>query len=161
MIGFLYFPQASQMILSVLLFTFVAIAIGLFIYSGLKLEEYRFIEFGVHMPTSTYAAIQRKNEEFRSTFNISLIIGIFLILFSAVPLIVLSDLGKGLGNLGIVILLAMVALAVYIFIYNGMVKDGYNKLLKSPYTSKREKEQNRVMAAFSTILCHLRLLYFL
>src|SRR5690606_3182621 len=129
--------------------------------SGLKLEEYRFIENGVNMPTSTYAAIQRKNEEFRSTFSISLIIGIFIILFSAVPLIVLSDVREGLESLGIVILLAMVALAVFIFIYNGMVKDGYNKLLKSPHTSKREKEQNRVMAAFSTIIWPLAVIIFL
>jgi hypothetical protein len=134
------------------LFLFIAVAVSLFIFAGTGMEKYKFLEYGVNVPSSILPSIKQQLNEFRSTFSMYIMSGVVLCVLSPITLIILSNFHNSASYYGVVILLSMVALAVYLFIYAGMVKDGYRKLLNIGKYTKAEKEQNRVIAAVSAIV---------
>jgi hypothetical protein len=146
------------------LFFFVAIAVGLFIYSGTMLEKFKYLEGGFTLPSHLKAQIQQKNNEFNSTYTISVIIGVTLCILSPVLLFIASTFGDNGSVYGVVGLLIMVAIAVYIFIYFGKIKESYKRLLCIEEFSKplREKEkENKVIAAVAAIVWPLAVCIFL
>ncbi|MCT2534816.1 permease prefix domain 1-containing protein [Aquibacillus koreensis] len=144
------------------LFLFIAVAVVLFIYAGMEMEKYKYIEYGVEIPREIRSMLQQKNEDYHPTFVKFLIVGVVLILLAPLTLIVISTLlGADAGSIGVFVLLSMVALAVYIFVYFGMVRDGYRKLLRIGEYSKKEKEENRVIDAASSIIWPLAVVIFL
>ena len=83
-----------------------------------------------------------------------------MLILSPITLIV-AAIGDGSVLYGVVVLLAMVAIAVYILSYFGMQKDAYEKLLKINEYSKQTKEQDRVISAISAVIWPLAVIIFL
>ncbi|WP_407269947.1 permease prefix domain 1-containing protein [Radiobacillus sp. PE A8.2] len=142
-------------------FLFIAIAVVIFIYAGMGMEKYKYIDYGVEIQPDIQGMIRQNNEEYQSTFVMSIIIGVILIILSPITLIIISTFTADSSIYGVVVLLSMVAAAVYIFIYSGIKKDGYQKLLKIGDYSKQHKEQDKVIAAVSVIIWPLAVCIFL
>lgn len=143
-------------------FLFIAIAVVIFIYTGMSMEKYKYIEQGVDFSNSIRSFLVQRSEEFQPIFVKFIIAGVLLILLSPVTLIFINFLlGADTSGYGVFVLLCMVAIAVYMFIYSGMIRDGYRKLLGIGEYSQKEKEENKVIAAVSAIIFPLAVCIFL
>jgi hypothetical protein len=145
----------------IVLFILVVPAIALFIFSGMKLEKYKYLEGSFDLPTHFRASIQQKNDAFTATFTLSIIIGVCLCVISPVALFVTSIFGNGASTYGVVILLIIVAIAVFIFIFYGSIKESFSLLLQIGDHSKEKKEDNKVIGAVAAIVWPLAICIFL
>jgi len=145
------------------LLVLVAIAVGLFIYSGSLDEKFKYLEGGFELPAYFKAQIQQKNREFNSLYNLSVIIGVTICILSPVILFVSSIFGDNGSTYGVVGLILMVAIAVYIFIYFEKIRESYKRLLCLDEFSKplKVKEEDKVIGAVAAIVWPLAVCIFL
>ena len=143
--------DASAIIGIVPLLLLVAVAVGIFILSGMISEKYKYLENGFSLPMYLKASMEQEYTAFRPTYIITVIIGVVLCILSPITLLVLSIFGDTASIYGVIVLLLIVAIAVYIFIYWGTIKEGYSKLLRIDDYSKK-KEEPRVVQAISAII---------
>jgi hypothetical protein len=146
------------------LLVLVAIAVGLFIYSGNLGEKFKYLEGGFELPADLKAQIQQKNREFNSPYNLSVIVGVTICILSPVILFVSSIFGNNGSTYGVVGLILMVAIAVYIFIYFGKIREGYKRLLCLDEYSKplkEKEEEDKVIRAVASIVWPLAVCIFL
>lgn len=142
------------------LFIFIAIGVSLFIYSGMNFERYKYMESGVQLPANVKVNLQQKFDSFSPTFNLSLIIGVCLIITSPISLFITSLRG-GASKYGVVILLGIVAFAVFLFIYFGTIREGYSRLLEIGDYARKTKKEDKVIGAVASIVWPLATAIFL
>jgi hypothetical protein len=106
-------------------------AIAMFIYSGMRMEKYKYMESGFSLPYHLEADIQQRHSGFAATYTLSLITGVSLCVLSPVTLFVASAFGEDASSYGVVVLLAVVAVAVFLFVYYGSIRSAYQQLLKT------------------------------
>lgn len=155
--------DASSMLGLIILLTLVAVAVGLFIYSGLMMEKYKHIEKSgeFELPYDVKLSIDRKNNAFQTTFTKSIILGVGLCILSPITLFIILSVKEEAILYGVVLLLLIISIAVQIFIYYGRIKDGYKKLLKMDEYSERYKKENKVIGAVAAIVWPLAVCIFL
>ncbi len=139
------------------LFILVACAVGIFIYSGMNMERYRYIEEeGVTLPSDMMAELQQRYDNFNKPFYLSIIIGVCLIVLSPISIFVTSAMGDNKSSYGVVILLAIVAVAVFNFIYFAMIRDSYGRLLLIdeyvPSKQIENKKANKIIGATASVV---------
>lgn len=127
-------------------------AIAMFIYSGMRMEKYKYLESGFHLPYHLEADIQQRQSGFAATYTLSLITGVCLIVLSPIAIFVASAFGEDSASYGVVVLLAIVAVAVFLFVYYGNIRGAYQVLLKTGDFSKEKKEEDRVIGAVASIV---------
>ncbi|WP_069997187.1 permease prefix domain 1-containing protein [Cellulosilyticum sp. I15G10I2] len=144
----------------ILLFLCIAPAVGLFIYSGIKLEKFKYIDEGAFEMTSSTKAIL--SEELKQTFlkrNLGIIFGVSFCILSPIAILVASLFDA--ATYGVCVLLIMIAVAVFIFISSSSVSEAYKKLLMiEDFDPKRQKE-NKVIGAVAGIVWPLAVCIFL
>ncbi|MDF2538945.1 MAG: hypothetical protein K0S76_1966 [Herbinix sp.] len=144
------------------LFILVAMAVGLFIFSGMHLEKYAYMEKGVQLPISVKVMLQQQYNSFTPTYYLSLIIGITLCILSPTALFITSMMGNDESTYGVVILLFIVSIAVYLFIYFGTIRESYSKLLQiEEYKPKKMTKEDKVISAVASIVWPLAVAIFL
>lgn len=143
------------------LFILVAPAVALFIYSGMKLEKYKYLSGPFHLPFNTRKIIEGKNSSFTSTYTASVIIGVCLCVLSPVALFIASAFDGNASTYGLVVLFAMVAAAVFIFIYFGCIRESFGMLLKIGDYTKEKAEDNKVIGAVAAVVWPLATCIFL
>lgn len=137
------------------LFVLVAIAVGLFIYNGMIMEKFKYIENGVELPMYVREAIQQKNDAFTPTYTLSVIIGVTLCILSPIILFITSSIGDNASTYGVVVLMSIVGAAVFIFIYYGMIRDSFKKLLRDNENykfSSYDKRKDKVIGAVAAVV---------
>ncbi|SDZ08169.1 hypothetical protein SAMN05421736_1067 [Evansella caseinilytica] len=110
---------------------FVAIAVAMFIYTGTLMEKYRYLKDGFVLPVDIRAMLEKENAAFQNTYNVSVIIAVFLCIVSPLPLFIASAISDNAENYGVAFLLLLVSIAVYMFIFFGGIKESYKRLLKN------------------------------
>ncbi|MEG0775792.1 permease prefix domain 1-containing protein [Clostridium sp.] len=144
------------------LFFLVAIAVGLFIYSGTLVEKFKYLEGGFILPNHLNIQVQQKNNAFTSTYTVSTIVGVAMCILSPVLLFIASTFGDDASTYGVIGLLIIVAIAVYIFIYFGKIRESYKRLLCLDEYSKPLKDKNdKVIAAVAAFVWPLAVCIFL
>lgn len=122
-------PEDAKGTLPVIaLFLLIVPAVALFIYSGTKLERFKFIEEGKFEISSDLRNIL--NSELPSITqkqSIHTIIGVSLCIFSVVVLLAIVSF-EPFADFGVCVMLLMIAVAVSIFITSGSVPDSYKEL---------------------------------
>ncbi len=138
------------------LFILIAIAVGLFIYAGTQLDKYKYLEDDFICPLHVQQRVKIKKEEFSSNFTKLNIIGVTLCVLSPVALIGISAIGGYdndiLSNYGAIVLLIMVAIAVFIFVRVGNINNSYNVLLQIEEYSSKCKENNTVIGDVASVV---------
>lgn len=127
----------------VVLLVLVAIAVLLFIPTGMKLQRFEYLEKEpFELENAMEQEIRRKKEDFSPVFTRMITLGVVLIILAVVPLIVAGCLGAGDLICGILAaaLLGLIAIGVYLFVWAGMYHDGYQKLLQEEDYTRRNKK---------------------
>lgn len=153
--------KISEVFSPIVLFIFLVPAVALFIYSGMKLEKYKYLKNSFNLPLQVKTTIEQKYFAFTPTYTLSLITGVCLCVLSPIVIIITSAFGNSSSSYGVVILLLIVSIAVFLFIYFGNIKEGYNILLKTEDFSKEKTEDNKVIGAVASIIWPLAVCIFL
>lgn len=148
---------------AIILMAMVGIAVAIFILIGMPLEKYDYmekenflLEYGVQ------GIVEKKRKEFEPIFRKCIAIGVVLCILSVVPLF-LSNLSGNIEIIGVYsvgILLAMVACGVYLFVWSGMIKGSYDKLLQEgDYTIAKKKVNRKVGVVAGIYWCLITAIY--
>lgn len=143
------------------LLLFIVPAVSIFIYSSTKLERYKYLEGEFIVPVPLKMGLQQELAAFSRTYTLSLITGVCLAILSPVAIFIASILSSGFSSYGVSIMLLIVAVAVFLFIYYGSIRESYNVLLQTGDFSKEKKEENRVIGAVASIVWPLATCIFL
>lgn len=138
----------------------VAIAVGLFVSSGLQMEKYTFLKTDrFYLPETEEKQLAAEYEEYYRKFSKNITIGVVLCISSVIVNLLCSSVGQIYGNvmwsayIAPMVLFTVIAIAVYIFVVSGVKKDYYDILLQqNAYAGhlKRERsEKNDIMGAVS------------
>lgn len=149
----------------IILLVMVAVAVGLFIYSGMSFEQVKYIEHGVVLPLGIEAELKSRYYQLRSSFTLKLITGICLIILSPIIIFIASMLGEASTEYGVVLFLIVVAIAIFFIINIAIAKESYERLLQvGDYTlgkiNKAEKDE-KVIGAVASIVWSLAVAVFL
>jgi len=139
-----------------ILFVFIAIAVALFIISGLQYEKYNYIKkekFTLDYLASKYVTDIKENES--ATFAIKITLGVILCIISVIPVILAGTLLDGLSDavtaICVGLLLIIVAIAVYLFITAGMKRDSYKQLLQEEEYASKNKENDDLAGKVASV----------
>lgn len=133
-------------------FIFLVPAVALFIYSGMKLEKFSYLRKDFTISPQTKSIIEEKHNAFLPVHTLTIIIGVCLCIISPVAIFTASFFGENATIYGVVILLMIIAVAVFIFVYYGSIKESFNILLKLGDYSKEKVEENKVIGAAAAVV---------
>lgn len=120
----------SEAIAVVFMFTVIAVAVGLFVFSGISMGKWDFLKkenCSVSFATAEYVHNQR--ESFRVTHAMMITIGVILCILSVVPVAVLDSLFSWNSGIGPVLMFIFVAIGVFLFIAAGVKSSGFSVIL--------------------------------
>lgn len=144
------------------MFVLIAVAVGMFIYSGMKLERFKNLEHGFQLPYELKTELQRSQNQFAMTFRISVIMGVCLCVLSPVFIFAAAFINDDFTPYGVAVFMLTAALAVFLFVYYGNIQGAYTKLLQgSRITSTDKKEEERIIGAVAGIVWPLATAIFL
>ena len=126
----------------IVLLAVIAGAVVLFISNGMKLEKYEYLEKeNLSLEYGIAGIVERKKEEFAPVFQRGIVVGVSLCILCIVPLMVALIFASGEITYiyCVAFLLVMIAIAVFLFVKNGMVQSSYDKLLEEgDYTQEKK-----------------------
>ena len=135
-----------------ILLLMVGVAVYLFIVNGMKSEKYDDLEkHPVSLHENVAAMICERQEAFRPVLARKIGTGVLMIILGAGLVAVtgvLSPDGSPLPIGAVVVLLGLVALAVYQFITAGMKQEAYEILLNTGDYTKSRRKGNELMERF-------------
>lgn len=144
----------------------VAMAVALFITSGLKLEKYEYLEKEVfELDYGISGIVEEKQKSYEGKFIRGLVGGICLCILGVIPLILAGTMEVGgqylVGSL--CLLLALAAIGVFFIIKCSMIKGSYSVLLQdedyTPENKRREKKADKIGAVYWPVIVAVYLAY--
>lgn len=149
-----YSPNSPLTPIGIVAFiVFIAIAVGLFIFSGVRLESYKYLEEDFNMTTSVKNNIETEQAQYAPKRIVLLIIGIILCILSSIFVLIPSMTTENdlLLIQGVNILLLFVAVGVFLIVFSGVIQDGYNILLKKEDYAPVRKESEKIVGAIAGV----------
>ena len=125
-----------------ILFLLVTSGVALFITSGLQLNKYEYLEKeNFTLAYGVYGIVDQKKKAYEGTYRSCIVIGVALCILSVIPIILAGGFTDNdfLAVICVIILLAMIAAGVYLFIRVGMTMESYHKLLQEKDYTKENK----------------------
>lgn len=154
--------NAKDFLPVILLLLFIVPAVSLFIVSGSSLEQFKFIDEGeFELSAPAKAILSKEYPKISGEKPIAIITGVSLCILSPVPIFLGSMVNGHFAIAGVCILLVMIAIAVNIFIYTGMLPETYKKLLKLEEFSSERKQENKFIGAVAGVVWPLATAIFL
>ncbi len=138
----------------IILFIIIACAVAVFISTGMQLERYDYLEKEpVVLLYDVKEMIQQMKENFEPTKRTCMITGVTICILSAVPLlcVVMINESEFAMVLSVAGLLVLISVAVFLFVYTGVISGGYNKLLEEEDYTREKKVQNKKSEEFGGI----------
>lgn len=135
----------------IFLFSFITVAVVLFVYAGLQLNEFESLkkeEFDLEYGVKGIVTEKKKN--FKNKYNTLIILGIILCF---IGVIILVSFAVALEDLFVIIavciLLLCCAISLYMFTLAGLIMETYNILLREEEYAKDKKSKNIIDAVTS------------
>lgn len=131
----------------------LAIAIGLFVFSGIYLSKYDYIEKEcITIDTATRYHVSQLKENYRKNFTISITAGVLLCVVSPFVVAIAANTNHHLLTLlATSFLLFSIGAAVFLMVNAGMKMDTYNLLLQTEDYTVSKKKANKYLDIISTI----------
>lgn len=146
-----------------ILLVLIAIGVAVVITSAMKISKYEYIEKEpIRLDYGVSGIVQKRRDEFEGTFRKCIAYGVGLCIASCIPLIVVggileSDVGTVLC---IGILLTCVAIAVYMFVWAGVIRGSFDKLLQEgDYTVENKKLEEKTKFFPGIYWCGITAIY--
>ncbi|MDO5575396.1 MAG: permease prefix domain 1-containing protein [bacterium] len=148
----------------ILLLLTVMGAVSLFIISGNQFEKYAYMENGVSIPEEIRQELRNQMEQDRTINTMAVTIGVGLCIFGVIVLLtlgVMSEKHEIMGSIGVASLLSLVAVACYLFICPGGMKEAYEKLLGVGDFAPERARENKIVGVVASIVWPLTVAAFL
>lgn len=142
-----------------LLLIMVAAAVMIFIMDGMKLSKYEFLEKEpIKLMYGVEAVVARNKEMYEPTFRLCIAMGVILCILSSIPVAIAGAIGA--SEVMIVamagVLLALVSVAVFLFVSSGMVYGSFQKLLQlddyDPEEKRNKKRYDKIFGAYWCVI---------
>ena len=144
--------QAAGSLGTVLLLLLCAGGVILLVSNGMKIGKYEYFETEeLNLDYGVKGVIEKKKSEFEPVYRRCVTIGTALCIISVVPLMVAASLDASdyIYLLCTTILLVIIAIAVFIFVWSGMIQESYNKVLQVGDYTPENKRLNKKVSWFS------------
>lgn len=114
-------------------FVIIAIAVGLFVCSGINMSKWKYLKSEPYcIDFATASKLQEQKESYRSTHALLITVGIMLCILSVVPSIILGSLPHSTDltdDLSGAAVLLFVAVGVFMIVFSSSKKGGFDTLL--------------------------------
>lgn len=143
-----------------LMLSMVAIAVGLFIFSGMKLDRFDFMEKDFELNDNSKKWVMEQRNKFMRYYTFILILGVILCILAPLVLILPMILFNAQETVSILVvgMLFIISIAAFIFSYFGNIKEAYDKLLKKG--DYQEGQDSKIVAAVSSVIWPLAMVIF-
>lgn len=134
------------------LFILIAVAVFMFIISGMKMSHTEHLEKEVfETEYGVTGMVKEKSRAYENTFSFGIAGGVVLCILSVIPVIIAgaADASDYVCTVCVAGLLVLVALGVNIIIRVSMIKSSFDTLLQKGEFSKKEKKAKGKLEAFS------------
>ena len=142
------------------LLVMVAVAVGLFIYSGIKIEQFDFLKRDFVLKGSLQKWVEDQKNEFLKYYIASIIVGVMLCILAPLVIIlplVLFDAGDLVMQL-VVAMILLIGIAAFLFTSFGSIKEAYDRLLK--IGDYKYEHENKKFSAISSAIWPLATIAF-
>jgi len=152
----------------VFLFTSIAIAVAIFIMTGILSEKWNFIKqlpCGIDFSSAEY--VHNERSRYRMSYALCHAIGVILCILCFVPILILGELNWKFGrwysvSFGIVLMFAFIGIGVFLFIAANVRNTAYNTLLRLnaadsmggsfvPSQKEQVRYNNKTLAAIMSV----------
>lgn len=147
----------------IILIVFIFLAVMLFIWTGMPLEKYAYLEQKqVELQYGVQGIVEKKKAGFEKTYRMCTMTGTGFCILAVVPLFVGAALE--LGDLALIYcvsgLLALVACGVFFFVWSSMIWGSFNKLLEvGDYTRENKHDQKYLKGLAGIYWCVVTAIY--
>lgn len=117
----------SGSIATVFMFSVIAVAVGLFIYSGISMGKWDYLrkqKCSISFATAEY--VHNRRESFRVIYAMMITIGVILCILSILPYLLLNIVSVGFAN---VLMFVLVGVGVFLLVAAGNINTGYTVIL--------------------------------
>ncbi|MHA7964424.1 permease prefix domain 1-containing protein [Paenibacillus sp. CAU 1782] len=149
------------MISMVALFACVVPGIALFGYNSSKNEPKEYMQREFQLPNALWDEINQRKAAFMPTYKLVISLGVVICVFSPVLIFVPMIINEDASGYGVTAMLLAVAVAVFLFIYWGNIKESYSIVLQTDDFAPEKKEENRAVAAINAIVWPIATIAFL
>lgn len=156
----LFSSNAFDLLGVIVLLVIIAIAVALFIIFGLKESNFGYDKKELELDPQYYLEIKKEYNLFKTRFTYAIAFGVALCILGPVILL-LSLMFLPESYIGISLLLSFIAVGVFLFVFFGIQKDSYEKLLRIGEHSPIRVKANQIQETVSSIVFPLATLYFL
>lgn len=137
------------------LIVIVAVAVGIFVSIGSKNDKYKYLEKeAIDTEYGVDGMVKELRERFRSTYDRCNIFGTVACILSVLPIFInlmLAEDNDFLVGIAFCLLLAIVAIGVFLFVRVGVIWASFSKLLQvGEFSADKKKEHNSVVGVVST-----------
>ena len=115
---------------TMILFTFVAIAVGLFVFANVSMGKWYFLKnqvCSIDFATAEYVHNQREN--FRITYSMMITIGVILCVICAMPVVVFDAVFSWGHGIGLTMMFVFIGIGVFLFVAAGNRNAGFKTIL--------------------------------
>lgn len=127
----------------------VAIGVGMFIMIGSRMEKYEYLKKeSFQLEHTLIDELKEREEEIKFPTTVQIVIGVSLCILGAIPIILGGILWQDdsvLHVMTVVVLLLLVAVAVYLFITAGTNQEIYHVLRQQGEFSEHEKHRTKLI----------------
>ncbi|MCQ2578397.1 MAG: helix-turn-helix domain-containing protein [Treponema sp.] len=138
-----------------ILFVLIAVSVVIFIINGVKMEKYKSLETkDLHLAYDVKGLAEKKYEENRLVYIKKLCAGVVCCILAVIPLIITAIFAEDNEFLCVCmvgVLLAVVAVGVFLIVDGTGVRNACNILLEKEDYSRESKELNKTLEAFSGV----------
>ena len=131
----------------IVLLLMVVVAVAVFLLTGIPYNKYEYLEKEkLTLQYGVSGIVEKAKETFAGTYRICITLGVVLCILGVVPLLIVSIF---FGNNGYAVILAtdvlliVVAIAVWLFVWSGIIWGGFQKLLQEGDYTVENKAVNR------------------
>ena len=143
------------------MFLMIAVAVGLFIYSGMKSEEFKSMQSGITLDNNTKDYLNTRFSTYKKRFYAAIITGVSLCLISPIFYLSLEQSMGTQSELPGALFLCLIACAVYLFVFSGVRYSAYDVPLQNANKTTTEKKQELVYGAVNACIMLTAVLIFL
>lgn len=118
-------------------------AVGMFIVNGLNHSKYEYLEKGFFLEDRTKAYLEIEKENYEKSFNLSIVLGVSLLIISAIPILVGLQIPQWDLLLFVSMTVVIGVVGVFFLVYGGNVKAGYDYLLQEGMDAGISEEELR------------------
>ncbi|MDO5155738.1 MAG: permease prefix domain 1-containing protein [Eubacteriales bacterium] len=132
---------AADAIGATMLFVFVAIAVGLFVYAGMLMKDFSWMKYnGLITDFETKGYVEEQEKEYRYKHMLYMVIGIIFCVLCVVPAIIMDamKLPEWCEGLSGALLFVLVAVGVYLIVKTNIKESGYEFIINDGNTAKNQ-----------------------